>query len=66
MKNQCSVNNKLSKSTFLSLLGPKKYIKEQSNIFGNSEKFLYKGKMEEISYEENGLCNSTFCYDDKY
>ena len=66
MNNQCSINNRLTKNNFLSLLGPKKFKKDQSNIYGNTEKFLYKGKLEEISYEENGLCNVNFCYDDKY
>ena len=65
MKKQCSVYQRLSKSTFLSLLGPKRYIRENSDIYGNTSQVMYKGKIEEVSYDGKG-CSSNFCYDEKY
>jgi|688.fasta_scaffold80580_7 hypothetical protein len=65
MKTQCSTYKRLSKNSFLSLLGPKKFKKENSEIYGNKDKFIYKEKVEEISYDSSG-CSSSFCYDDKY
>jgi len=38
---------KLSKQTFLSLLGPKTYTKEKPEVYGYTDKTIYKGKLEE-------------------
>ena len=65
MKNYCSIYKRLSKTTFLSLLGPKAYTKEKPEIYGYADKVIYKGKLEEISNTGQG-CGSSICYDNKY